>query len=563
MKRIAASHVVFVAFILCPFAFAEDRQAEEQRTAAFFKGIPHEIALPEKELKTYLIDATTYKVVRSFEGVFRDYWDDLDIVLTETEKTVYFKDGKEYDTPQKENNIFLDGIDSAERVTLTLWNRKTGEKIRSVDGERAFHGGDDSPIRLIGRHALLWKWQSKSTEVHDLETGKTAQVLPGSVRYLSPESPIVFVSRGGGDIEGWDTQLWQRRFTMPGGNFRLNDRHTKAVIWNNEFDWGRNDVDTIVYDLVAGKKIRTFSLSARQATLNESGDRVFIRNSYGTQISLWDVASGENLWTVPFDGKDNYRFKFSEDGTKIHGECRLTLPETRGSEYPRSYFWDATTGREIMKQDCSNIINIDGTDCFVANPKYRYSLYSSETGGLLCELEGKWIAAFPDGSHFLTGDEKSFYLWKSDTGELVRKIDHGRKFDDGISYDAESHHLRAAFKHKGIDALFDRHVTLWDVRTGETVREFDQPGQSYGDTVWKTDDTNAVFWNVKTKKPFFHIRLTDVRDEWGTNVIGPIRSFPAAGKFSIRQNCARGCSVSCFNPHPEFQCPDLHCTGKS
>ena len=525
MRTRIVALVVLVAFILCPFVFAEDRQAEEQRIAAFFKEIPHEIVVPEKDLKTYLIDATTYKVARLFEGVFRDYWEDLDLILTETEKTVYFKNGKEYDTPQKEDNIFLDGIDSAERVTLALWNRKTGEKVRFVDGERAFHGGDDSSIRLIGRHALLWKWQSKSTEVHDLETGKTIQVLPGSVRYHSTEPPIVFVSHGGGNIEGWDTQLWQRRFTMPGGNFRLNDQHTKAVIWNNEFDWGRSDFDTIVYDLVAGKQIRTFSLSARQAILNENDNRVFVQNSYGTQISLWDVATGENLWTVPFDGKSKYDFKFSKDGTKIHGECRLMLPVPNGSEFPRSYFWDVKTGREIMKQDCSNIINIDGTDRFVADPKYRYSLYSSETGELLYEMEGRFIAAFPDGSHFLTADEKSFYLRKSSTGELVRKIDHDRQFDDGVSFDAESGLIRAAFKYKGIDALFDHHVTFWDVRTGEMVREFDQPAdeQSRGDIVWKTDDTHAVFWNVKTKKPFFHIRLKDVRDEWGTNVIGPIR----------------------------------------
>ena len=131
--------LLLLTALLCPpasvFAETDAESREQEETQNFLDAVPHRLELPAGSKKTHVIDTKTFQIIHAFDGRLRDYWPDLDIVLTETEHYV----------------------DRKYSADITLWNRATGEKIRTVTGDYASSPSPDkirSPFLILGRKAL-------------------------------------------------------------------------------------------------------------------------------------------------------------------------------------------------------------------------------------------------------------------------------------------------------------------------------------------------------------------------------------------------------------------------
>ena len=531
-------------FVLCAYfslIYAQsppEVSAEYDPVREFLDAVPHRLELPEDELKTYLIDGKTFEIRRSFDGWLRDYWSDLDIVLTESEYSVYYVNGEETDTKPEGKNIFTQDIDNNERTIVTLWNRLTGEKIRSVTCDRAFSGGDDSPLRIVHRKALLWNAKTWTTGVVDLVTGESQDTLPGYVQYVSKDGSFLILQEKN-DISIRDAKTFTPYCTVPGRTVRLSKNLSRFITWKKHSD------DAAVYELKTGNQINSFP-KGDTAELNHDGTKLLIRNLSPAKINLWDVDTGQNLWSIPFGGKDedHYTFEFSEDGRIITGDCNMLLPDIP-DDFPRTYVWNARTGKEIAMFDFFFASHYFGK---VNRMFGSISLGDFESEYVLCDATtGEVIAGGFTGYHhfeavsedqkcFLTSKKNTLSLWESETGKPLRTIEDESIIlhRTDIAFDSDPARIRTTTPIPQMDSCFTAQETLFDIDTGKIVKQGNilPTDTRFDDTVWKTDENNAVFWNLETGRAFFTIRLLHSKEKFGPNIIGPIH-FTADGNELI------------------------------
>ena len=511
---------------------------EHQPGQEFLDAIPHRLELPESKLKTYIIDMETFEVVRSFDASLREYWRDLDIVLTESEERIYLVNGKESDTPpEPKPSAYVQDRDFVERTTVTLWNRLTGEKIREVTCDRAFSGGDESPLRIVRRKALLWNAKTRTTGVVDLVSGESLVTLPGYVQYVSADQAFLILQESG-DISIRDGETLQPYCTVPGRTVRLSDDHSRFITWDD--NRGDSGGDASVYELKTGRKINTFP-AGKAAKLNQDATRLLVRHSSPSEIVLWDVDAGQKLWSVPFGGEvgSDYTFRFSEDGRIVTGSCNMRLPN-QPKDFPRTYVWNAQTGKEIgvfefffMDHYLGQTNRMVGSINLGRPFQSKEVLCNAETGEQIAErFIGRFVASSADEQRFLTHRENTLYLWECETGKLLHKLEDEIfvPYKANITFDSNPALIKATTPVERLDSPFVSQVVLLDMESGEVVESFDVLPDGYrrfDDIVWKYDNNNAVFWNLEDGKAFFTIRLLPSEgNRWAPNIIGRIHFAP-------------------------------------
>lgn len=502
--------IIFILWSCVSPLFAETKEERErlERTEKFLRPIPR-LELPG-ELKTYVIDKKTGKVVRSFDGFLRDYWPDLDIILTEVEH------------PSQSMVIGI-GNDAA---VLTLWNRSTGKKIREVGsaGNRSFDS-DDSIIRIIERKAFLWNNREKTTEVVDLTTGKSLGTLPGFVKHIVDS---VFIVQGADNlISICDAESLEVLHTMPGVKIQLSDDHSRFATWVGSTWMSRTEpsgmADVTIYELKTGRKIHTFPemMDVKKnwdwdIKFNHDGTKLLMRTAAEpAEVVLWDVDAGQKIWSIPFGGKERslYAFHFPEDGKIITGMCEPQLPHFP-DDWPRFYVWNAQTGEEILSLRSAYVEYFSETNRLLDRDKKEAVLYDTETGKRVADVVGYFTTISEDGKRFLTSEKTTLHLRDAETGELLRQFRDDGVFSDynvyRRNYELGATRLKVTIPNNEIDSHFAAYVFLFDTESGEVIsrEEILPDGENrHGQTVWKDGRQNIVFWNAETGQPIFTIRL--------------------------------------------------------
>ena len=123
----------------------------------------------------------------------------------------------------------------------------------------------------------------------------------------------------------------------------------------------------------------------------------------------------------------------------------------------------------------------------------------------------------------MTEDDDILYLWDTETGKPMGKIPTESEiaWNTPVEFDSDAARVRVTERTEGIDTRFASRTAVYDIASGKVVRREETPPADtrFRDIVWKTDERNAVFWNLDDDKPFFTIRL---RPPAVPNVIGPI-----------------------------------------
>lgn len=314
---------------------------------------------------------------------------------------------------------------------VILWNVETGEEIHRMEGhEQSVRGVDycpDGATALSGANdglVILW----------DLETGEELQRMEGH------EGPVLRVA------------------CSPDGTTALSSSADSTVrLW----------------DLETGEEIRQFlGHDGWVVAVNFSPDGTLaVSGGQDRTVRMWDVATGEEVRRFQGHGSWVQSAMFSADQRRILSagdDATLRL-------------WNAETGDELERFEGHEgsiqhaVFSPDETQALSASLDWTLRLWDLTNGAEIRRFTGGHADGVltadisPDGSTAITGDFSGMvYIWDVATGEQIGVFEDyaGIDYVEPLLFAPDGEHVLSASPSE------ENNLQLWDVATGEIVREF-------------------------------------------------------------------------------------------
>jgi WD40 repeat protein/DNA-binding SARP family transcriptional activator len=277
---------------------------------------------------------------------------------------------------------------------------------------------------------------------------------------------------------------------------------------------GSGDGKTYVVSLDSGDVIRTLpgpSDFVPDADFSPDGTHAA---TIDTEIHLWDVASGTELWAVPAEGQD---MTFSPDGR--------SLVFLMGGSATLLDVADGHVLKQVPIPDVGALfLAPDGRTVF-ATAGATGSLWDLETGKQTREFSGHTArianAVFsPDGRLVATtSNDETARIWDVGTGELLQTLAGHTEIV-----------FQSAFSPDGsllVTGSLDNSARLWDVATGSELRKFTGHTGGVYSVAFSTDGTHAISTGKDGTIRFWDLSQPVERDTMG----GPT-SFMYALEYS-------------------------------
>jgi RNA polymerase sigma factor (sigma-70 family) len=431
---------------------------------------------------------------------------------------------------------------TASSQTIQIWNLATGKEHRRF-GVKAAQRSEDYDFRLIvplifshtGK-ALAWVAPDRSVRIWDANSGKELTKLSGHqkpIRYLafSPDDKTLISADGQG--------------------------------------WGVDGL-VCVWDVAAGRQLRQFPLRSGEAQgqpgtpLSISPDSKMLafeahkilhrRGAPNANILDWQVVSLVDVATGEVRRKlepQRGRFKaaaFSPDGkllATMHG-VRTIVGNHQSEDNNRIQVWEAATGKQLFDFPAYAEHFPQGPCCLAFSPDGK-KLAAAATASALhvwdvvrgredqerTETHHDWVrcvAYSPDGRTLASaGSDHDIVLWDAATGRQRLRL-RGHEGEVASLAFAPNGKLLASASH-----FSDQTVRLWDVATGEELRQYVVPsvpegnGTFMGVSVWVAFTANGKvlaaggtdrklrLWDTATGRELFNqeIRSLPVRSKDG------------------------------------------------
>lgn len=252
----------------------------------------------------------------------------------------------------------------------------------------------------------------------------------------------------------------------------------------------------------------------QDAAISADGTRLLTADC-DKSARVWDATTGTLLNTFTgFTGSGAWNvcplwLVFSPDGTMAligdaNGNARLY--DLVQGKYLRNVGdhieW---TSKAIFSPDGTQVLTIgqEGKPAFCTQDCSSAKLWNLQTGKLIRSFKhpsNDWqaVAFSPDGSQFVTGgadNGKSFYLWETASGQLLRTfVGHGVQ---ALAFSSDGTRIASA---GGADKM----VILWDVATGTRLHTFYHPQtvdsvafDPSGDRLVTKSGYSAYIWNAR------------------------------------------------------------------
>ena len=246
-----------------------------------------------------------------------------------------------------------------------------------------------------------------------------------------------------------------------------------------------------LYDAATGRLLHHLTANAEfvfDVSLSPDGQRVAAAvgpwNGGVGQVKVWETANGRQL-PVHLQGHQDrlVSVDFSPDGTRM-----VT------SSFDKTVrVWDADSGEEIHNlrshTNPVNAVAFDPTGTLIASASQsEVKLWQAESGqktpvltddglsvsDLEFSVQGDWLATVGSGPD----DSGLLRLWRADTGELIRTIDHAVTVQS----------LAASTDGELVATSSGETVRIWRAAEGELVREL-TPSFELGSLTWSPDGT--------------------------------------------------------------------------
>jgi WD40 repeat protein len=240
---------------------------------------------------------------------------------------------------------------------------------------------------------------------------------------------------------------------------------------------GANDDRILLWDAVTGQIIREFSDLVRSIAFSPDGRYI---SGSSDKITLWDVSTGSLIRTFPGQ-REVVSIAFSPDGRQI----------VSGSQDRTIKLWDIATGQEIWTisehKDRVSVVAFspDGNQILSGGYDDRILLWSAATGQLIREFTrtingisfnahryGVEAAAFSlDGAQVVSSSyDNDIKLWDTATGQEIWNSPARRsEFFTSVAFSPDG---------TQIVSVSLQGITLWDTSTGKVNSVFNERGSN-------------------------------------------------------------------------------------
>jgi WD40 repeat protein len=242
--------------------------------------------------------------------------------------------------------------------------------------------------------------------------------------------------------------------------------------------------------------------------VSPDGKKVAASCSHGL-VLVWDVTSGQNVWTRSEPGLHAMSVSFSPDGKSL----AVGYGFYNGNQIGTVKVWDVASGEETKASPGprggvnSVAFHPDGKRLAVAGSEV-VEVWDLETGRKLQDLKGhkKWVyctAYSPDGKWLATGAwDGTVKLRDAATGVETLTIFAHEGYVLSLAFSPDSDNLATTSE--------DRSVRLWEVPTGRRLATFHGHTDFVQAVAFRPDsrevgtgsvDGSIRFWDLKTSRP--------------------------------------------------------------
>jgi WD40 repeat protein/serine/threonine protein kinase len=361
-------------------------------------------------------------------------------------------------SPDSQRVVFSSGN------TAQVLQVESGDVLWTVQVANTKNGAVFSPD---GRYVLIATFD-KRAYLLDATTGEEIRQFVGHTEGIftatfSPDGQYVLTSSLDYSARLWDTEtgLELRRFTghtgsvygiafSPDGHKILTGgRDTTMRVWNIQ---GNNERGTY-----SGGEGFMYGLR-----FSPDGQYVLVGTIDGS-ASLFETATGYpvEVFTHPSSLLD---LQFSPDGSSVW----------TGSNDGIARLWDARTGEQLRSFDAPNpTFSVDGR-FILTGTDTQTMLWDARSAEQLLTIEQVGQQAFSDDAQYFAltnGDNKEVYIYETASGTLLNTIQVPGIPLGGV-FSPDNQYLLTGGR--------DNILRLWDVNTGELVREF----VGHTNTIW-------------------------------------------------------------------------------
>ena len=395
-------------------------------------------------------------------------------------------------------------VSASDDRTVRLWDVNTGNQLLdpltghggvvysvafSPDGKTIASGSSDDTIRL---------WE--------VGTGATLKILTGhrnavnSVAF-SPDGKTIASGSNDNTIRLWDANTGVNLHTLTGHRIYV---YSVAFSPDGKMLASASDDNTIrLWDVDTGDELMS-PLTMHSDDVNSvafSPDGKTIAGGGFSEVSLWDVKTGELLQSLIGHSGWIYHVAFSPDGQFLASaseDWTIGIWDVTTNELLQSFAGHSDSISDVSFSPDGNTIRSHGSD-------RTLRLWDAHTGGhlkilMILRQYVYGVAFSPDGKIIASGGKDTFiYLRDTNTGEALHAlIGHGDDvYDVAFSPDGETL----------VSASGDATLRLWDVTTGDHLNTFTGHAGWVGSVVFNPvrkvfasggEDSTIRLWNVNT-----------------------------------------------------------------
>lgn len=393
--------------------------------------------------------------------------------------------------------------------TARLWDVQSGRELR-----RFAYTTGDGLVAFTADGRAVWTGGPDGVQLWQINTGAQVRrfaITGGYALDVSPDGAYLLTGYNDGRVQVLDAHSGQPVQTL---------QELGGEPWGLFGDGGRSILTTsldkmaVLWDTASGKKLQTFAGHTEyifRAALSADGTQL-LTGSLDMTARLWDVATGTERYrfaahtgpvaTVAFSPDGQLLLTGSSDGTvRLWDLGKRREPDTfaaqsgllfglafspdgkqllTGSADMTAVLWDVTSGRQLQLFQLDHradtvAFSPDGTRALIT-PGYGGTpqVFDLHSGAELFHLDEdntiRGATFSPDGNYMVTGSAATVSVWDVQSRQRVQHFTVSEEVPLALALSPDGKSIAtASIAPQGV------HVRLWDVASGQPVREFADP----------------------------------------------------------------------------------------
>ncbi len=396
----------------------------------------------------------------------------------------------------------------AEDGSLSLWDLKTGDELRRLEGYHA-RAISDIAFAAGGTQAVSASWEGSLVR-WDLHTGEVLTEFALPPAHSDAVTRIALTADDRMITGGLDGALciWDITWPEPIEECHTLDETGAYAVASlvvspdgNTILAGLDSGELFVYTAgglrqgTMSLEDHTFDRSApiRDVEVLPGGNSAIVASGAGS-LTIWDLGDERIRRFAPEHNDSVHGVAFSPDGRRALSGAGAVL--TGEAQDTSMVLWDVATGEMIRRFDghTDSVTNVvfspDGRQALSASRDTTVIRWDLESGEVLSRLEGHadwaWDVAFsPDGQQALSVSRDATVLWWDlESGELLSRLEGHADWVNSVAFSPDGQ--------QAVTGADDYRAIVWDLTTRQPAFQFDQHAAGVEDVGFSPDGNRIV-----------------------------------------------------------------------